>query len=55
MATSDVFEVLTEKQMEVLNECKILQYIVQNRKKSFVSKHHTIFPLIMAQGAMTNF
>ena len=38
IATDEVFEGLTEEQMEVLNEADILQYIVQNKKKSFVSK-----------------
>ena len=38
IATDEVFEALTEEQMEVLNEANILQYIVQNKKKSFVSK-----------------
>ena len=38
IATDEVFEGLTEEQMEVLNEADILEYIVKNKKKSFVSK-----------------
>ena len=37
IATDEVFEALTNEQMQVLNERDILQYIIENKRKSFVS------------------
>ena len=37
IATDEVFEALTNEQMKVLNERDILQYIIENKTKSFVS------------------
>ena len=37
IATDEVFEALTNEQMEVLHERDILQYIIENKRKSFVN------------------
>ena len=37
IATDEVFEALTNEQMEVLHERDILQYIIENKRKHFVS------------------